>query len=353
MGNGTIDVPFQAKKLDSKEVTIDGLLVQRQNICISDGRSVAFSSRVSPLGEVLQQAPIRLIGQAFTGATLDTRAWATSGIVGTGAATLSGDGTATLSTGVTANSAVILRSTKSARFMFGHANMLRYVIKTADAGATNNVRRIGVGDGVNELGFVISGTSFGIYYINNSVLTDVLSGFNGELGATLNHSSSAKALEIVYFTAGFWFFVDGQLLHSIVLSALSDPLVRNLTLPLKMSNINSGGSTTNVSLSVWNSSVFRLGNDQQRPNFANINTNTTTILKLGAGTLRRIIINTNGATNNIATVYDNTAGSGTLIATINTTAAVGGVFEYNLDFSVGLTIVTATGTAANITVIYD
>lgn len=353
MANGTIDVPFQAKKLDTKEVNILGQAVQRQNICLSDGRSVDFASSLTPMRELIQQQPIRLVGQTFTGTTLDTLAWAVSGVVGSGSVALSGDSTASVSTGVTANSAVVLSTTKSARFMFGHANLFISVIKTQDAGTVNNVRRVGVGDAVNGIGFVINGTSFGIYSTNNSVTTDILSGLNGELGATVSWSTTAKTLEIVYFTAGYWFFVDGQLLHTIALSSLSVPLTQGLTLPIRVSNVNSGGSTTNVSLSLWNASVFRLGNDNQRPQSSNITTNTTTVLKRGSGTLRRIIINTNGAINNTAAIRDGVDASGALIGTINTTAAVGGVFEYNLDFFTGLTIVTATGTAANITVVYD
>lgn len=353
MANGTIDVPFQAKKLDTKEVVVLGQSVQRQNICLSDGRSVDFASSLTPMRELIQQQPIRLVGQSFTGTTLDTLAWAVSGVVGSGSVTLSGDSTASVSTGVTANSAVVLSTTKSARFMFGHANLFRSVIKTQDAGTVNNVRRVGVGDAVNGIGFVLSGTSLGVFSTNNSVTTDILSGLNGELGATVSWSTTAKTLEIVYFTAGYWFFVDGELLHTIELDSLSSPLTQSLSAPIRVSNINSGGSTTNVSISVWNASVFRLGNDNQRPQSANITTNATTVLKRGAGTLRRIIINTNGATNNTAAIRDGVDASGALIGTINTTAAVGGVFEYNLDFFTGLTIVTGTGTPANMTIVYD
>lgn len=353
MANGTIDVPFQAKKLDTKEVVVLGQSVQRQNICLSDGRSVDFASSLTPMRELIQQQPIRLVGQSFTGTTLDTLAWEVSGVVGSGSVALSGNSTAILSTGATANSAIVLSTAKIARFMFGHANMFRSVIKTTDSGTLNNTRRIGVGDTANGVGFVINGTSLGVFSTNNSVTTDVLSAFNGEMGATIAWTAEAKALEIVYFTAGFWFFVNNQLLHTIGLASMSLPLTQVLSLPIRISNINSGGSTTNVGISVWNASVFRLGNDNQRPQSANITTLATTVLKRGAGTLRRIIINTNGATNNTAAIRDGVDVSGALIGTINTTAAVGGVFEYNLDFFTGLTIVTATGTAANITVVYD
>lgn len=87
-------------------------------------------------------------------------------------------------------------------------------------------------------------------------------------------------------------------------------------------------------------------------NYKNISTNATTVVKIGSGVLHSIIINDAGVSANTATVYDNTAGSGTVIATIDT-VTTGGTLDYGCDFSTGLTIVTATGTAANITVIYS
>ena len=102
----------------------------------------------------MQQEPIRLVGQSFTGSSLD-RTWTTSGILCSGALTLSGDSSATLSTGTTANSAIVLSTQKAARFMFGHVNTLRSVISTPDAGTANNVRRIGADNGNDGLGFVI------------------------------------------------------------------------------------------------------------------------------------------------------------------------------------------------------
>lgn len=86
--------------------------------------------------------------------------------------------------------------------------------------------------------------------------------------------------------------------------------------------------------------------------FKNLAANATTTVKTGAGTLDSIIINTVGASANTITVYDNTAGSGTKIATVDGTIAGGTRIIYNCAFTTGLTIVIATGTAANITVVY-
>jgi len=87
--------------------------------------------------------------------------------------------------------------------------------------------------------------------------------------------------------------------------------------------------------------------------YAHLNSTGTTTIKSGAGILRRVVVNTNGSGSNTFTIYDNTSGSGTVIATIDTVNAVGGFFEYGLAFSIGLTVVSATGTSADITVIYE
>jgi hypothetical protein len=81
----------------------------------------------------------------------------------------------------------------------------------------------------------------------------------------------------------------------------------------------------------------------------NITTNATTTVKTGAGTFAGLSINTAGATST-ATVYDNTAGSGTKLGTFSTTAQ--GYIPVNIPFATGLTVVTAGGTPADITVVY-
>ena len=80
--------------------------------------------------------------------------------------------------------------------------------------------------------------------------------------------------------------------------------------------------------------------------------NATTTIKSGAGVLKRVTVNTVGSASNTCTIYDNTAGSGTVIAVIDPTSAQGSI-EYDLVFSTGLTIVTATGSAADLTLVYQ
>lgn len=85
----------------------------------------------------------------------------------------------------------------------------------------------------------------------------------------------------------------------------------------------------------------------------NIATNTTTTVKTGYGVLDGITINTAGGSGSTITVYDNTTNSGTKIATMDGTSAVGTRVLYNGVFKTGLTVVTGGGTPApDITVAY-
>lgn len=82
--------------------------------------------------------------------------------------------------------------------------------------------------------------------------------------------------------------------------------------------------------------------------FKNINSATTTVVKVGGGMLHSITINTPVA--GAITVFDNTAASGTIIGLVTTTANSQGTLIYDCEFRTGLTILTAT--ANDITVNY-
>jgi hypothetical protein len=82
--------------------------------------------------------------------------------------------------------------------------------------------------------------------------------------------------------------------------------------------------------------------------YTHLNANGTTVVKSGAGWLHTLTINIKGASGNTVTVYDNTAGSGTVIAVIDPTQNLV-TLTFDAAFTVGLTVVIATGTAADIT----
>lgn len=79
----------------------------------------------------------------------------------------------------------------------------------------------------------------------------------------------------------------------------------------------------------------------------------TTTVKSGAGTLHSIVLNSAATATNTTTIYDNTAGSGTIVGKpAVTTATVPTSLIYDLAFATGLTIVTATANGGDMTVTY-
>ena len=151
--------------------------------------------------------------------------------------------------------------------------------------------------------------------------------------------------------------VDGSAVTQPI-SAASLPLPAGAATQATLSSIDAkfsalGQNTMSASTPVVLSSNHSdISVKNKSSSFSNITTTGTTTIKSGAGIFRRLVINTKGVSSNTFTIYDNTAGSGTVIATVDTVNSTGSL-EYGLAFSTGLTIVSATGTSANATVIYE
>ena len=86
--------------------------------------------------------------------------------------------------------------------------------------------------------------------------------------------------------------------------------------------------------------------------YQNIPANATTTIKSGAGILKRIVIGEVGSGDSLATVYDNTAGSGTKIASISL-GAYAVTLEFDARFATGLTVVTTGTTPGKLTIVYE
>jgi hypothetical protein len=84
--------------------------------------------------------------------------------------------------------------------------------------------------------------------------------------------------------------------------------------------------------------------------YANITTDTTTLVKSGPGVLHSVCINS-AATNATIQIYDSTTGSGNKIGLITTAASKIGCTTYDAAFWTGLTIVTAV-TTPDLTIAY-
>lgn len=151
--------------------------------------------------------------------------------------------------------------------------------------------------------------------------------------------------------------VDGSAVTQPI-SAASLPLPAGAATQATLSSIDAkfptlGQNTMSASTPVVLSSNHSdISVKNQSSSFSNIAATGTTTVKSGAGIFRRLVINTKGGSSNTFTIYDNTAGSGTVIATVDTVNSTGSL-EYGLAFSTGLTIVSASGTSANATVIYE
>jgi hypothetical protein len=72
-----------------------------------------------------------------------------------------------------------------------------------------------------------------------------------------------------------------------------------------------------------------------------ISTATTTTAKTGAGILHSIVVQ--GGTTGTIIIYDNTAASGTILASFDTTNALA-TYSFNCLFTTGLTIITSAAT---------
>ncbi len=84
--------------------------------------------------------------------------------------------------------------------------------------------------------------------------------------------------------------------------------------------------------------------------YAHITTDTTTLIKTGGGLLHTICVNTPAATETL-TLYDALTAVAPVISVITLYASTNPCFTYDINFSVGLTIVSATA-AGDITVAY-
>ena len=87
--------------------------------------------------------------------------------------------------------------------------------------------------------------------------------------------------------------------------------------------------------------------------YLNIQGAGTHVVKSGSGYLHRVIVN-RAILSSVVTVYDNTAASGTKIATVTNPLALLSsqmVLPYECNFNTGLTVVTSAGD--DITVVYS
>lgn len=307
-----------------------------------------FVVECTPMDELRAISPVRLVGSTFIGTTIDTNFWtvtiAASG--GTIATAAQANGEIVLSSKTDATGSVILQTNRKARYTGGSSNRYRAQIQFSDTGKTDNTKRWGIFDGTDGAYFKLEGTTLSVCTMKGGSEAAVASGsWNGSTSTpTLTNINS---YEIYITNSKVYFIIGGVLKHTV--SATSATWSATTTLPARADNINSG-NTTDTTMSIRVMTIYRLGQLETLPTYKNITSGATTVCKYGPGNLHRIVVNNPAA--QAITVYDNTAGSGTLIATITPQANSSPFYlEYRVPFATGLTIVTA-GTI-NITVVYE
>lgn len=324
-----------------------------------------FGVENTPTGEMRMAEPVRLAGTSFdlngNAGAVDTNFWTPT--TANGATVVQSNSQVILTSGTNSAGSAQLNTIRRARYIGGSSMVYRAVIQLGDTGTASNYRRWGVAYNSTMPGtpsitsptvvptdgayFQLNGTTFSIVTVKAGTSTVVNSGsFNGTLGGTYSPGTSATTYEIYWTNSKVYFTIGGKILHTV--SATSSTWAATMSPYVYMDNVNTG-NTTSVTLSCRVATIRRLGKLETQSIYKNISGAATTICKYGPGRLNRITFNS--ATNGTATIYDNTAASGSLIATVTTNGLQGHV-EYNLPFFNGLTIVTSAA-GHNITAVYE
>ncbi len=303
---------------------------------------------VTSYSELLTVEPIRLAGGVFNTTTVDPNFWATT-LVGSGTVTQA-NSQQTAATGATANSSAAVSSVSIARYVGSNENRYIARVQMGDTGTVNNVRRWGAFTGTNGAYFKLSGATMYVATMLGGVETAIAStSWNGS--QTVPTLTNLNQYIIEYTTNKVEFIINNVVAHTAVFATA--PWTATPHLPTFMDNTNSGGLGTNLTITARLSAIQRLGRYETQPKYSHISTATTTICKYGPGSIHKITINTpvTAGSDNV-TIYDNTAGSGTVIGIISLPSGASGVtLLYDLPFNTGLTIVTVG--AWDLTVIYE
>ena len=315
-----VGVPAQSKNLDTATTTTTAGLVHRQVISLADPETATNYARVS--GDSLQVSV-----QNATLAVTQSGTFNITNISGT-VSLPTGASTATLQT--TGNTSLNSIDTKTPALSGGRVPVESNLVQ----GLTDTQLRASA--------VPVSGTFWQstqpVSAVSLPLPTDAST---SALQTTGNSSLSSIDAKTPSLSSG------RVPVESNLVQGLTDTQLRASAVPVSLSSspLPTGAATesTLVALSAKVVNGY---------SFHHSASNATTTIKSGAGVLKRVTVNTLGSALNTCTIYDNTAGSGTIIAVIDPTLARG-IFEYDLVFNTGLTIVTATGTAADLTIVYQ
>ena len=329
-----VGVPAQSKNLDTATTTTTAGLVHRQVISLADPETATNYARVS--GGSLQVSV-----QNATLAVTQSGTFNITNISGT-VSLPTGASTATLQT--TGNTSLNSIDTKTPALSSGRvpveSNLVQSLTDTQLRASAVPVSFTRLASGTDSVTIVPSGTQTVSGTVTANIGTTNGLALDATVDGLLKPSSTLNAV--------------GSITNTVVVKA--DSLI-NQTNAFKVdgSAVTQPISAASLPLptgAATESTLAALNNKFNTNSFYNINTNTTSTVKSGAGVLKRIVVNKVGALLNTCTIYDNTTATGTIIGTIDLVHTQM-VFEYDVVFTTGLTIVTATGTAADLTIVYQ
>jgi hypothetical protein len=250
---------------------------------------------IAPNGEAVSLPLYKLVGDSFTGDTLDTNMW-TPTLSASAVAAIS-NGQLSISTGALASGSAVVQSTHIGRFSGLAPNKAKLTLQVPDGGTINNVRRWGAFSITDGAFFELNEYTLCIVTRRASVDTRVCSGaFNGVFGSSFRQNGTLHAYEIIMQPRQIVFVADNKVIHRP--TAANDPWTNTLHLPIRFENVNAAGSTTNVSMLVRLGTIARFGIPQtQVDGYYQAGLTTGVILKYGPGNLHNLALSgvTNGA----------------------------------------------------------
>ena len=311
-----------------------------------------FNVEYTPNDEMRVVTPYRLVGTSFTGSVVDSNYWITSSgstsgsVVGSGAQII-------LTTGSFSGGSSVVQSFRTGRYIGGASNKCRIIMRLPDTGTTGNTRRWGAFNSTDGAFYQLSGSTLSVVTRKTSIDTPVASGaFNGNLGLIYPLNTSVKTYEIYWNNSKVYFTIGGDLIHTV--SANSTTWTDSLSLPIRLEDAGSSGSTVNMNVRA--ATIYRLGSALSQPTSYYFAAGQTagTNLKIGPGNLHSIVVNS-VLNNGVITLADSVSGltpAITVMTASNTTTTPYTIDFKGLPFFTGLTL--GVGTAnCSVTVVYE
>ena len=252
--------------------------------------------RVTPVGAALVDTLTKEFGGGFAG-SLDTTIWAATN-TGTGSSAGTASSVLTLASGTSSGGYGAIASILPARFLYAASNLARGTFRlpalqneysVRQWGAINFGTKPNITDGF-AFSYDDSSGLLSLITINSGVITNsVVSGnFNGDVSA-YTVDTSQHLFEIVYQLVSVWFFVDGVLLHRF--KPGSKVMTNTMQLAAGAIAYNTNATAASTSLEVWAFSISKMASADPSTRYTHINTATTTVVKMGGGSLLSVVIN--------------------------------------------------------------